>query len=206
MIASGLSNIIILVVGAAWAAVLLPPLLRSRVENRPGSSVVDFRKQLATLQRTVPARGVSPVRSMARPLAPSPRHGPSDTRPSGLRQHGHHAGHHTQQHLARSGSLHHVPVQRSTQPGQRSHHGQVHVGRRPLTQREVVRQRRQNVLFVLVAATAGSAFLAFTTKNATLTYVFVLSAISLAGYCYKLVQLKRYQGVQAYGEDWFRAA
>jgi hypothetical protein len=202
MIASGLSNIIILVVGAAWAAVLLPPLLRSRVENRPGSSVVDFRKQLATLQRTVPTRGVSPVRSMARPLAPSPRHASPDARPSGARQH----GHHTQQHLARSGSLHHVPVQRSSQQGQRSHHGQVHVGRRPLTQREVVRQRRQNVLFVLIAATAGSAFLAFSTKNATLTYVFVLSAISLAGYCYKLVQLKRYQGVQAYGEDWFRAA
>jgi hypothetical protein len=202
MIASGLSNIIILVVGAAWAAVLLPPLLRSRVENRPGSSVVDFRKQLATLQRTVPTRGVSPVRSMARPLAPSPRTTSPGARPTGPRQH----GHHTQQHLARSGSLHHVPVQRSSQPGQRSHHGQVHVDRRPLTQREVVRQRRQNVLFALVAVTAGSAFLAFTTTNATLTYVFVLSAISLAGYCYKLVQLKRYQGVRAYGEDWFRAA
>jgi hypothetical protein len=202
MIASGLSNIIILVVGAAWAAVLLPPLLRSRVENRPGSSVVDFRKQLATLQRTVPTRGVSPVRSMARPLAPSPRIAQPGSRPAGARQH----GHHTQQHLARSGSLHHAPVQRSAQPGQRSHHGQVHVDRRPLTQREVVRQRRQNVLFVLIAVTAGSAFLAFSTKNATLTYVFVLSAISLAGYCYKLVQLKRFQGVRAYGEDWFRAA
>ena len=199
MIASGLSNIIILVVGAAWAAVLLPPLLRSRVENRPGSSVVDFRKQLATLQRTVPTRGVSPVRSMARPLAPSQR-----PQTSGLREH----GHHMQQHVARSSaSLHNLPVQRPAgQPGLRSHHGQVHVARRPVTPREIQRQRRQNVLFALVAVTAGSAFLAFTTKSATLTYVFVLSAISLSGYCYKLVQLKRDSGVRAYGEDWFRAA
>ena len=201
MIASGLSNIIILVVGAAWAAVLLPPLLRSRVENRPGSSVVDFRKQLATLQRTVPTRQVSPMRAGARPLAPGQRPGAAPAR-SGARQH----GHHTQQHLARSASLHNVPVQRAHHGGGRSHHGQAHVARRPMTQREVVRQRRQNVLFALTAVTAGSAFLAFTMQNSFLTYVFVLSAISLVGYCYKLVQLKRYSGVRAYGEDWFRAA
>ena len=198
MIATGMTNIVLLVVGAAWAAVLLPPLLRNRVESRPGSSVVDFRKQLATLQRTVPTRGMSPARSMARPLAPS-------ARPGVPAQRSH--GHHSQQHLARTGSLPHVPVQRAPQPGaMRSHHGQVHVNRRPMTQREVVRQRRQNVLFVLGAVTAGSAFLAFTTKSSALTYVFVLSAISLAGYCYKLVQLKRDTGVRAYGEDWFRAA
>jgi hypothetical protein len=194
-----MGGIILLVVGAAWAAVLLPPLLRSRVENRPGSSVVDFRKQLATLQRTVPARGAAPMRSMARPLAPSPR--------TGLPMQRSH-GHHSQEHLGRGqqGSLHHLPVQRATQQAARVHHGQAHVQRRPVTSRERVRQRRQNVLFLLLAITAGSAFLAFTTKNAALTYVFVLAAISLAGYCYKLVQIKRYSSVRAYGEDWFRAA
>ena len=74
--------------GAAWAAVLLPPLLRSRVDSRPNSSVTDFRKQLATLQRTVPARGAAPMRSMARPLAPSPRIGLPVQR-----SHGHHREH-----------------------------------------------------------------------------------------------------------------
>ena len=65
-----MGQLVLLVVAAAWAAVLLPPLLRSRLENRPNSSVLDFRNQLSSLQRAVPARGVA-VRSMGRSLAPS---------------------------------------------------------------------------------------------------------------------------------------
>lgn len=56
---------------AAWLAVLIPPMLRSRVENRPNSSVTDFRDQLNKLQNTAtPPRGA--VRAMGRPLAQSP--------------------------------------------------------------------------------------------------------------------------------------
>ena len=65
-----MGQLLLLVVAAAWAAVLLPPLLRSRVENRPNSSVSDFRNQLSRLQRAMPTRGVA-VRTMGRPLAPS---------------------------------------------------------------------------------------------------------------------------------------
>src|SRR5262245_22657046 len=65
-----MGKLVLLVVAAAWAAVLLPPLLRSRLENRPNSSVLDFRNQLSSLQRAVPTRGVG-VRSMGRSLAPS---------------------------------------------------------------------------------------------------------------------------------------
>ena len=54
-----MGQVVLLVVAAAWAAVLLPPLLRSRLENRPNSSVLDFRNQLSSLQRAVPGRGVS---------------------------------------------------------------------------------------------------------------------------------------------------
>ena len=66
-----MGQLVLLVVAAAWAAVLVPPLLRSRIENRPNSSVSDFRNQLSSLQRAMPSRGVA-MRSMARPLAPSP--------------------------------------------------------------------------------------------------------------------------------------
>ena len=66
-----MGQLVLLVVAAAWAAVLIPPLLRSRIENRPNSSVSDFRDQLSSLQRAMPSRGVA-MRSMARPLAPSP--------------------------------------------------------------------------------------------------------------------------------------
>ena len=67
-----MQKLILLVVAAAWFAVLVPPLLRSRFERRPGSSVTDFRRQLSTLQRSgVAPRGVQPVRMMARPLVPA---------------------------------------------------------------------------------------------------------------------------------------
>jgi hypothetical protein len=72
-----MDKIVLLAVAAAWAAVLLPPLLRSRLENRPGSSVTDFRHQLSTLQRAVPTRSITPMRSMGRPLAPSPLQRPA---------------------------------------------------------------------------------------------------------------------------------
>ena len=67
-----MGKIVLLAVAAAWAAVLIPPLLRSRVDNRPNSSVTDFRRQLSTLQRAVPTRGMAPIRSIGRPLAQSP--------------------------------------------------------------------------------------------------------------------------------------
>jgi len=54
--------IVILAVAAVWAAVIVPPLLRSRSENRPNSSVTDFRRQLSTLQRSVPTRTMVPMR------------------------------------------------------------------------------------------------------------------------------------------------
>src|SRR6478736_5393407 len=68
-----MGKIVLLAVAAAWAAVLIPPLIRSRVENRPNSSVTDFRRQLSTLQRTVPTRGIAPMRTIGRPLTQAPR-------------------------------------------------------------------------------------------------------------------------------------
>jgi hypothetical protein len=59
-----MGKIVLLAVAAAWAAVLIPPLIRSRIENRPNSSVTDFRRQLSTLQRAVPGRGMAPMRSI----------------------------------------------------------------------------------------------------------------------------------------------
>jgi hypothetical protein len=66
-----MAQLILLIVAAAWLAVLIPPMLRSRVENRPNSSVTDFRRQLTKLQNTAtPPRGA--VRTFGRPLAQSP--------------------------------------------------------------------------------------------------------------------------------------
>lgn len=160
-------TIILSIVVAAWAAVLVPPLLRGRQDNRPSSSVVDFRRQLSTLQRSAPARPGSPLRSMARPLAPS-------------RQ--------------RPANFGHATPTRG-------------IVRQNVSRQHLIKQRRQNVLVTLALVAVGSAFIAFTTKSDFFIYVFVLSAISLAGYCYKLSQLRRYPNTQQpYRRDWVRAA
>ena len=186
-----MGRIVLLAVAAAWAAVLIPPLLRSRVTNQPNSSVSDFRRQLSTLQRTVPTRTMVPMRSMARPLAPSQQH--------------------------RSAA----PAQRAAQPqrAERMHgasldrrpvaapagHRQTHLHR--VGQREIIRRRRANVLFVLGLSTVISLFLLATTKSHMMAYLFALSFVSLCGYCHKLVQIKAYETDRTYGEqNWFNAA
>jgi len=171
-----MGTIILIIVVAAWSAVLVPPLMRGRSDNSPHSSVLDFRRQLSTLQRSTPIRPGAPMRSMARPLAPSP---------------------------SRTGR---PDFDRSIDPSaalrRTVHGGQV----RGVNRRAMVRQRRQNVLVSLVLTTAGSAFIAFTTKSDLFVYVFVLATISLVGYCYRLSQLRRYSAPQAYRRDWIRAA
>ena len=163
-----MGKIILLVIVAAWGAVLVPPLLRGRQDSRPGSSVMDFRRQLNTLQRSDSLRHGSPMRSMSRPLAPSP----------GI-----------------------------AQRGQWPQSGRVTSGRHHLSRQSMLRQRRQNVLVSLGLVTMGSAFIAFTTKSDFFIYVFVLTAMSLAGYCYKLSQMRQYPSApRSNRRDWVRAA
>ncbi|MHB1090317.1 MAG: hypothetical protein ACYC0U_04515 [Ilumatobacteraceae bacterium] len=41
-----MSKLILLIVGAAWMAVLLPPLVRAKLNGSPSNSVSNFRRQL----------------------------------------------------------------------------------------------------------------------------------------------------------------
>jgi hypothetical protein len=195
-----MGKIVLLAVAAAWAAVLLPPLLRSRLENRPGSSVTDFRRQLSTLQRTVPTRSITPMRSMARPLASSPLQRPAVTGRLGPVQ---------SSHLQRS---HGVPAQDMGYTGelQRREHTTGHhrpMPARRISHREIIRRRRLNVLFVLVMATGLTLFLAATTKSSAMVYAFAFSFVSLCGYCYKLAQLRQFDQDRYYSDaHWFNAA
>lgn len=45
---------VLLILAVIWAAVLLPPWLQNRRENRPSDSIASFRQQLSVLQRTTP--------------------------------------------------------------------------------------------------------------------------------------------------------
>ncbi|HEX2784846.1 MAG TPA: hypothetical protein VHN36_14780 [Ilumatobacteraceae bacterium] len=188
-----MSKIVLLAVLAAWAAVLIPPLLRSRVENRPNSSVTDFRRQLSTLQRVVPTRTMVPtMRSMGRPLAPSPLSRPTaQGRPTQM---------HRSSAAATSGQrMHATTLDRSS-----SQHRQAHLHQ--VSHRELVRRRRANVVFMLVLFTGVTAFLAATTHANSMVYIFALSFVSLCGYCYKLVQIRSLDVDRTTETNWFNAA
>ena len=191
--------IVLLAVAAVWAAVIIPPLLRSRVENRPNSSVTDFRRQLSTLQRAVPIRTMVPMRGMARPLAQAPQQ----------RQMAHGQPGEIRRSLAmNSASMTGGATRRShggAQADNTAGHRQMHLHK--VSQREVLRRRRANVLFILVVTVGITGFLAATTHANYMVYAFALSFVSLCGYCYKLVQLRNFEMDRSYGEQtWFNAA
>jgi hypothetical protein len=227
-----MGKIVLLAVAAAWAAVLLPPLLRSRMENRPGSSVTDFRRQLSTLQRAVPTRSMTPMRSMGRPLAPSPLQRPAASGRPGQ------PGQFQRAHLPERVLDRNERSDRSDRGYERTHGEVAYTGElqrrydrtsrdlrdssdgrdvrestvrtspaRRVSQREVVRRRRANVLFALVMLTAATLFLAATTKSSAMVYAFAFAFVSLCGYCYKLAQLRQYEydrtGADAH---WYHAA
>ncbi len=192
-----MGTLILLVVGAAWMAVLLPPLMRSRFDGGSVSSVSDFRRQLNTLQRTQAPRAQAPMRAMARPLAPSPARGPRPmqaprtARPAQPRTAGH-----ARPHL--------VPVDQPAPRHRRSHHTaemtRQHFAPEEMfmSPREIVRRRRTNVLYGLLAVNGLSLFLAFTTGSTAMVYFFGIAAIALVGYCYTLVQIRNQEYLRRY--------
>ncbi len=204
-----MAQLVLLVVGAAWAAVLIPPMLRSRVENRPNSSVTDFRRQLNTLQSTsTPSRGAL---RMGRPLVQSPLQRPAA---AGRPTHPHHrqASLHggttaTQARPPRSPDTRSSAQFRSHGDPSGAHHRQTHMDRhadapqRRVDPRADVRRRRTNVLFLLVVTTACTLFLAATTSSTVLLYAFVLSFLALCGYVYLLAQLRQREA-SGWSNDW----
>lgn len=164
--------VVLLAVAAVWAAVIVPPLMRSREENRPNNSVTDFRRQLSTLQRTVPTRTMVPARGMARPLTQAPTHVP---RPAGTRSH---TGAIERPRLVQGHSAH-------------AGHTQTHLHR--VSRRELTRRRRMNAMFLLVSSTVLTGFLAATTKATSMTWAFALAFITTCAYAYKLAQLRAYE-------------
>lgn len=197
-----MGQVILIVVAAAWAAVLLPPLLRNRAENRPNSSVSDFRDQLSSLQRAMPTRGVA-VRSMGRSLAPSSlsrpaaggrpaQRGPArSSSPRGQNSYGPSArGSRADNQRMQDASL------RSRTHGTRSGREAYDPSgpmRRPATGSAMgdVKRRRANVLFMLILTTLCGGFLAVTTDSKAMVLLFAAGMIALGGYVYLLVSLQQ---------------
>ncbi|HZB41515.1 MAG TPA: hypothetical protein VE487_11140 [Ilumatobacter sp.] len=212
-----MGELVLLVVAAAWAAVLIPPLVRSRIENRPNSSVTDFRRQLNRLQSTVPSRASGPMRGMARPLAPSPLQRPAaGGRPGMQAAQLRRTSGGTRAHGARAASAALAPV-REAAPRRRTHgdptggqprprqmgHRQAHVSRHAMAAAEVVRRRRSNMLFMLVLAAGSTLFLAATTKEPIMGYLFAAAFLTLCGYLYLLSQARQREAT-AWPQDWMQ--
>ena len=167
-----MGQLVLLVVAAAWAAVLIPPLLRSRIENRPNSSVSDFRNQLSSLQRAMPSRGGGDALD-------GPPAGAVAAQPSGRRRSPAAA-------VGRAARTAAPPRRRPGPAGARRRPAPLRAGARPVRRHAPrpqprrppaavrrparpapptrVKRRRANVLFVLVLVAACSLFLAATTK------------------------------------------
>ena len=185
-----MGQIVLLVVAAAWAAVLVPPLLRSRVENRPNSSVSDFRSQLSSLQRVLPSRGAS-VRSMARPLAPSTLTRPAASgRPplrSGL------GSNHTAQPApparttSRDATRGHEPTARPRRHAERPERAPVVMRNgRPVLDAAEIKRRRTKVLYLIAGTAAVSGLMAATTDSKAMVYLFAVAVVALGAYVYLL--------------------
>ena len=183
-----MSQLVLLIVGALWMAVLLPPLLRSRFDGGAVSSVSDFRRQLHTLQRSQAPGTQAPMRAMARPLASAPRlQAPRAAQRPRL--------------IASDGVL-----ETEVRP-RRSHHTSElprhHFAAETafMSSREIVRRRRVNVLYGMVAANAVALFLGLTTGSTAMLYAFTVSFLSLAAYCYVLVQIRNQEYLRRYYGD-----
>jgi len=66
---------------------------------------------------------------------------------------------------------------------------------------DVVRRRRSNMLFMLVVAAGSTLFLAATTKEPVMGYLFATAFLALCGYMYLLSQACQREAT-AWPQDW----
>jgi hypothetical protein len=164
-----MSKLILIIVCAAWLAVLLPPMVRARLHGSPSNSVSNFRRQLNSLESSGGRSQQGQLRNMARPLAPSQQYRNPAARTSRPQQ----------------GALGNLTGALIRPEGVRHHRAPA-----MLTPQAMVRQRRQNLVVGMAVVTGISLFLAFTTGSSAFVYLFTVSLLALCGYCYVLVQLR----------------
>ena len=204
-----MQKVVLLIVGATWLVVLLPPLLRARGESRPTSSVDHFRRNLAVLQQTAPPR-INPLQSLGRPLAggkqglansyaraalkrtptdprlrrsdvPLARREMDPTRPGQQVRSAQHQG----PAIVANASAPRRHSEDATAPLQRRHET------RPISRHEVMRQRREQTVRLLFVASITIGVIALLAKSPALMYLCALNVLALFAYCAKLLRMRR---------------
>jgi hypothetical protein len=180
-----MSKLILIIVCAAWLAVLLPPMVRAKLHGSPSNSVSNFRRQLNSLESSGGRSQQGQLRNMARPLAPSQQYRNPAARTSRPQQ----------------GALGNLTGALIRPEGVRHHRAPA-----MLTPQAMVRQRRQNLVVGMAVVTGISLFLAFTTGSSAFVYLFTVSLLALCGYCYVLVQLRIKRDNERYLRQFRRVA
>jgi hypothetical protein len=198
-----MSQVVILLVGAMWAAVLLPPLFRAKID-RPQSSVDVFRRQLHTLQTGMAPQQMSPY-------GPRPYGAPQ--RPMVPRQMNPYAGRPMSPAPMRAMARPFAPAQPAPRrmpaappAGVRLHHNTPAYGMPRVSSKQMVRRRRQNIFNAILGINIASLFLAFTTGSTLMIWVFAIAFLSFIGYCYMLAQIRAQQASRRYARPYYRAA
>jgi hypothetical protein len=199
--------LVVVILAAMWVLVLVPPLLRSRSEGRPSTSIGSFRRQLATLSRTQPDPR-SAMRSLNRAVVPM-HPPPAGRRPVSGYAHGPppaRARTAYEQPVYESEYDDHSPAYRRPAARPMQPRSTASLGYGGRTTRADVRRRRTNVLFGLLALAAATAVGGFGLGVSALIAVHVLVDAVLVFYVYLLVQLRRAEEERAMRYAWSKAA
>ena len=151
---------VLLILAVIWAAVLIPPALRSRAEGRPADSITAFHRQLAVLRRAAP-RGSS-------------RH--SDFVPEGGM---------SSNHLSPLAAVTSLSVSAGRRPGEPT--GYASTTRSAMVRRNA-RRRRKDILLALLVAAGVSLALGAIPALRFLWMVHVAADVLLFGYVALLVR------------------
>jgi len=191
--------LVVVILAAMWVLVLVPPLLRSRSEGRPSTSVGSFRQQLATLSRTGPdPRAARALQRSVVSMHTAGRRAAVDRRATRAPVSPQYYDEYDDYRPTRG----YAPTRAGGVPRRRP----ASMGYSVRSGRAEVRRRRQNVLFALLAAAAVTAIGAFGFGVSGLIAVHLLIDALLVFYVYLLVQLRRAEEQRAMRYAWSKAA
>jgi hypothetical protein len=164
--------LVLLILAVVWGVALIPPLLRSRSELRPGSSVASFRRTLSDLSRIPGRPGYPGMGGAANPASPvrAFRAAPS------------------QAARAPRAGVHRIGSSPYAAP---SGYGYSPGLARARANRAAMIRRRQNVLFTLFTAVVVTGIAGFALGAVLARTAFFICLILLALYVWMLATLRR---------------